>query len=411
MTVESLTTPEETTAHGDPAVGFCSRAAEGCPTPVLIGGVGLLTPLGRTADATWDALLAGRYITDHSRAAGEFDGSSPRVIQMARRVVDQALAEAGWSSVDGFATVVGTSKGSVESWLNPLQYMASAGYKAGGCRREFELPVACPDVTGLADIAAGVASRHGPRITVSAACASGLMALIRAAMMIRSGEARRVLVVAAEASVHPLFLGCFKRLGVLPADGFGCRPFDETRDGFLMSEAAAAVCLEAAPESNSDDRTPSATRVAIDRFALGADATHLTSADPDGRVLTHLINKVTAGGDVDLVHAHGTGTVANDPAELAAIEAALAGATSSPCLYSHKGAIGHSLGAAGLVAVVLNVLAHQRSTVPPNVRTTRPLASNRVRIARESGRRTVRRSLALAAGFGGSTAAVSLASL
>src|SRR5439155_11315656 len=108
----------------------------------------------------------------------------------------------------------------------------------------------------------------------------------------------RGLVVASEASVHPLFLGSFKRLGVLPSPEIGCRPFDETRDGFLMSEAAAAVCLEAAPEC--DVRTgaverglssgSSQTRVAIDRFAFGADATHLTGSDPAGRVLTHLIN-------------------------------------------------------------------------------------------------------------------------
>jgi 3-oxoacyl-[acyl-carrier-protein] synthase II len=162
---------------------------------------------------------------------------------------------------------------------------------------------------------------------VSAACASGLLALGRAVMMIRAGEARRVLVVAAEASVHPLFLGSFKRLGVLPREGVGCRPFDETRDGFLMSEAAAAVCVEARElKAGELPRTPVIPPwgVVVDRFAQGADATHLTSGDPDGRVLRHLIRKVLPPQGVDLVHAHGTGTVANDPVELAAIEAALA---------------------------------------------------------------------------------------
>src|SRR4051812_23476988 len=78
----------------------------------VIAGTGLLTPLGRTAGETWDALLAGRFIEDHSRAAGEFDPTTPRVIQMARRAADQALADAGWNPDDAFATVVGTSKGS-----------------------------------------------------------------------------------------------------------------------------------------------------------------------------------------------------------------------------------------------------------------------------------------------------------
>jgi len=373
----------------------------------MITGAGLLTPLGRTVDETWDALLAGKSITDHSRAAGEYDPTSPRVSQMARRVVDEALAASGWSSEDDFATIVGTSKGSVESWLpapspNPLLHMAEATYEAGGL-----------DPVGLADIAASVAVGYGPRLTVSAACASGLLALIRAAMMIESGQAERVLVVAAEASVHPLFLASFKRLGVLPAAEIGCRPFDECRDGFLMSECAAAVCVESAERdrgdsSDGDDGRP---RIVIDRYALGGDGSHLTSPDPDGRVLRHLINKVTGSEPIDLVHAHGTGTPTNDPIELAALETVFEHATSTTCLYSHKGALGHSLGAAGLVSVVLNFQAHQRRQIPPNVRTTRPLLSNAIQIHSTPQTLPIRRSLALAAGFGGATAAVTLKTL
>lgn len=412
MTVESLTTPHAYPAHDEPAVGLLSRAPDTCAPRILITGLGLLTPLGPTAGKTWDALLAGRYISDHARATGGFDPASPRVIQMARRVADQALAQAAWDIDEAdFATVVGTSKGSVESWLPP------APDRAG----ESNAPSRHPYTTGLADIAAALAGR-GPKLTVSAACASGLLALIRGAMMIQSGEARRVLVVAVEASVHPLFLGSFRRLGVLPAPGIGCRPFDETRDGFLMSEAAAAVCLEANSVTPSPgtpgegllgapDRacTPSTLPVAIERFAMAADASHLTAADPAGTVLTHLINKVTLGARVDLVHAHGTGTVANDPTELAALDAA-ASARHLPAaaLYSHKGALGHSLGAAGLVSITLNVLAHQHGTIPPNVRTTRPLPCSAGTISPVAQHRPVRRSLALAAGFGGAMAAVGL---
>ena len=97
----------------------------------------------------------------------------------------------------------------------------------------------------------------------------------------------------------------------------------------------------------------------------------------------------------------------NDPVELAAIEATVVPGE-TPSVYSHKGALGHSLGASGLVSVVLNCEAHRHGVVPPNVQTTTPLPAERVRIERGAVERPVRRSVAIAAGFGGAMAAVSL---
>src|SRR5208283_3187056 len=111
--------------------------------------------------------------------------------------------------------------------------------------------------------------------TISSACSSGLHALLRAAMAIESGEIRRALVVGVEASVHPLFISSFKRLGVLAPEGHGCRPFDHHRRGFVVSEAAAAVCLE------SRQNPVGRPIVRIDRWAAGGDGTHLTAGDPD----------------------------------------------------------------------------------------------------------------------------------
>jgi 3-oxoacyl-[acyl-carrier-protein] synthase II len=249
---------------------------------------------------------------------------------------------------------------------------------------------------------------RGPLLTLSAACASGLHALIRAAMMIRSGEVRQAVVVATEASVHPLFLGSFQRLGVLAKPGAGCRPFDRNRTGFYMSEAAAAVLLNAA---NPDDA--GSASILFENFSLGGDATHLTGSDPDGRVLRHLLHKVLAGRPVDLIHAHGTGTLLNDETELAAIEAAVSVSNCDPeqrpAVYSHKAALGHSLGVSGLLSVILNCQSHATGVVPPNVRTTEPLPTRNVSIRQAITRRQISRSLAMAAGFGGPAAVVSLA--
>lgn len=335
------------------------------------------------AGATWDALLSGRFISDHTKCDGIVGPARARQLAMA-----VARLAAGDRLGPGAGLVVGTSKGSIEDWLNG-------------------------DVSpsGLADIAEGVAAGleiDGPRLTVSAACASGLGALIRGAMMIQSGEARQVLIVAAEASVHPLFLGSFQRLGVLAKPGDGCRPFDQNRTGFYMSEAAAAVLLEAEPDTPHDGE--SSAPIYLERFALGGDATHLTGGDPELRTLRHLLARVIDGRPVDLVHAHGTGTVANDAAELAAIESCVAPQRRPPVLYSHKGALGHSLGAAGLVSVCINCQAHATGTVPANAQTRDPIPTTRVNLLSGPARHAIRRSLAIAAGFGGATAVVSLAS-
>ncbi len=320
---------------------------------------------------------------------------------MAIRAADEAIKQAGWNAQQlhdpQTMLVVGTSKGPVEAWITPLSHMAESQYVVGGL-----------SMLSLASIASAVGDAFGVgghRLTYSAACASGLHALIGAALGLMHGPYRRALVVASEASVHPLFLGSFKRLGVLPRPGVGCLPFDQAREGFLMSEAAAAVCIESGPVS---EQSKARTWGVIERFALGGDATHLTGGDLQATTLRHLLRQVIDIRPVDLIHAHGTGTEYNDPTELAALEASLISSQTPPLVYSHKAAMGHSLGAAGLVAVVLNCLMHRKGMVLPNVRTTRPLPVERVRISQQIERRDIGRSLVIASGFGGATAVVSL---
>jgi 3-oxoacyl-[acyl-carrier-protein] synthase II len=354
---------------------------------VSITGVGLVTPVGPSAPATWAALLRGESITDHAKVSLPDAPPGPRVTALARHAAAEAVHEARWSrevlESPSTALIVATSKGPVEEWLKGnLDSDGLAGVASG--------------------IAAGLQMGYGPRLTVSAACSSGLHGLIRAAMMLRSEEVDRVLVIGAEASVHPLFIGSFQRLGVLPRGGYGCRPFDRMRRGFLMSDAAAAVCLE-----RSDG--PAIAR--LEHFAMGADATHITASDPSGAGLQRLLKQmIGSGGQVDLIHGHGTGTVANDAIELNTIEIALQASRSRPALYSHKGAIGHSLGAAGMVSVALSCLMHRDGIVPPNVNLRNPLPAQRVELSAMMTKRPIFRSLALAAGFGGPMAVVSLLS-
>jgi 3-oxoacyl-[acyl-carrier-protein] synthase II len=351
----------------------------------IVTGIGLLTVLGESSDQTWSSLLSGRCIADHSRIPG-FSGPD-RAIAMAQRAAAEGISHAGWTRDDCVSPdtgiYVGTSKGAIESWISGSNSIPSPA---------------------LAQIDAEIAREFkfgpGPRLTISSACSSGLHALLRATMAIESAEIRRALIVGVEASVHPLFISSFRRLGVLAPEGHGCRPFDQQRRGFVISEAAATLCLE------SSENPVGRPMVRIDRWAVGGDGTHLTAGDPSGNALRNVLKRVIGPG-CDLVHAHATGTVVNDPVELAAIASA---GSSQPWLYSHKGALGHSLGAAGLVAVAINCLSHQHGIIPPNIRTTQPLPTDGPRLSAETVQMAVRRSVAIAAGFGGPLAVVSFVS-
>jgi 3-oxoacyl-[acyl-carrier-protein] synthase II len=389
------------------------------PSPI-IDGLGLITPLGGNVQSTWNALLAGRSIDDHSPADFSPPAGRARVIELAIAAARQAAEQAGLSAADRAATalVIATSKGPIEKWIEPPHGPGAT-----------EIRSARIDPSGLAEIAAHVAADlnlGGARLTICSACASGLHALIRAAIMIRSGEARSVLVVAAESSLHPLFIGSFNRLGVLAAAGHGCRPFDVHRDGFLISEAAAAVHLR-----HPGDVSPTAPLIVrLGAMSMLAEGYHITSPDPSGQVLQAMIRQTLPAGGVDLIHAHATATKTNDPIELAAVECCLlenqtrrrahhladqrAGGVpptadiATPNIYSHKGALGHSLGAAGLSAVAINCMIHQSGKIPGNVRTTNPLPTQYSQIHNQPTERKVATSLTLAAGFGGPCAAIAM---
>jgi 3-oxoacyl-[acyl-carrier-protein] synthase II len=357
--------------------------------PALISSYALLTPFG-DAEQTWSALLDGRCLGESARVDLAVAGQHRRVTALALHVAREAMASGHGPPLRGVGTpthhrlhdtamIVGTSKGEIDAWLSE---------PAGGL-----------DPAGLAEISGCLARElriGGPVLTASAACASGLIALVRGVLMLRSGEAGRVLVVAAESSFHPLLLASYRRLGVLADPAVGCRPFDRDRGGFFVGEAAAAVLLEAGDRG-----------VCVDGYAMGSDAVSITAADPSGAVMRRLIQRAAGGRGLDLVHAHGTGTVLNDPIELAAIDSALADHGPTP-VYSHKCALGHTLGASGLVSVVLNCMAHGRGLIPPNSRTPNPLPGGRAIISATPLSQPIRRSMAIAAGFGGAAAALAL---
>jgi len=255
----------------------------------------------------------------------------------------------------------------------------------------------------------------GPIVTPVTACASGGHAVAWASGLIRRGTVDAALVGAAEASLHPLVLGGYRRMGILAEAGddpaAAVRPFSATRRGFAVGEGAGVLVLES---SASADRRGVRPLARIAGWATGCHAAGLTDVEAGGEALGRLIRDALARAAVppeavDYVHAHGTATRANDLAEAKAIRAALGRAAEGVSVSSTKGSHGHLLGAAAAVEAVLTVLAIGRSLVPPTVNLTDPDPAIGLDCTPLRGRaRRLRQAVKIATGFGGQMVAIVL---
>jgi 3-oxoacyl-(acyl-carrier-protein) synthase len=344
------------------------------PSSIAISRLALLTPFGPALN-TWTALCGDRRLSDHTAIGEELldpDIALDRSIRLALAVANRIAPPADT------ALFCGTSKGPVTTLLSALDTLA-----AGGTLGESQARHVALGVGAMGPLLGERLGLTGATHTSVAACSSGLHALHRAARAVAHGECRRALVVAADASMHPLFTGSFARLGVLaPADAEGrrwCEPFGDSGEGFFLTEAAAALLIERSPVE-----PPLAW---VEQTAIAADATDLIAIDPQTRSLRAALRRAAGDGPLAFVHAHATGT-GHDAHERAAISAIAGGDVP---VFSHKRWLGHSLGAAGLVSIALSALAHHHGRTPTGA------------VVPAGGR-----SLTIAQGFGGHIAIVAL---
>ena len=359
------------------------------PREVLITGVGLVSPAGgRGVQANWEALLAGRPAVrpvsglDLEGCATSFAGQvsdfvapvglehADRLCQFAVAAADDALASAGLTGghAAGLGSYhckvsIGTSKGGIESFARLHLFFPKVPKNSNIILKEVQdIP---PDAPAR-QVAARWGVSGGVHATVGA-CATGTLAVIRGANFIADGQADLVLAGAADASLHRLWFAAFEQMGLLArahpqrGPGWACRPFDRTREGFALGEGAAVLVLESAALVARRRAQPIAR---LAGWACGTDPVGLTQVSTDGRPLAHAIT-VACGeagcrpAELSCIHAHGTGTPANDRAETAAIRQALGEAAYGVPIVSIKGAIGHLLGAAGAVELAVAALACQ----------------------------------------------------
>ena len=366
---------------------------------VVVTGVGLVTPFGAGREVSWSAIRAGRSavrLLDSNDVGGLLPrgaiwagASAPReflsrenaepVVAMALTAAREALTEAGLSNIsERGGCVIGTSKPALRSFARAVGQVFNLPEQSRDGQVENLPHEFWPNATACA-----VASEWnllGPALCPVAACATGLVSLIRGADLIRSHECDVVLAGSSDASLVPIVLGSFQRLGVM-ARGFedarsACRPFDAKRSGFVIGEGAAVLVLEAREHAIARGATVIAEFVA---GGIASDPSGLTQVDPQGTSLAWLIRDVLRRAnlsptDIDAINLHGTATRTNDVAETRAVRVAFGKAADRIACSSQKGAIGHLLGAAGSVESAIAVLSLRDQIVPPtiNLRTPDP---------------------------------------
>lgn len=242
-------------------------------------------------------------------------------------------------------------------------------------------------------------------LELNAACASSTVGIALGSQMISQGECSSVLVCAADIVSRFVHMG-FSALRALSPTV--CRPFDMKRDGLCLGEGAVALLL-------TDDETASRYRLKksaeISGWGISNDANHITGPARDGcglimAIETSLKMSKMIPGQVEAFCAHGTGTVYNDGMELTAIESVF-GERRFPA-FSIKGAIGHTLGAAGGIEAAISMLALQKKTVPPTIGLQEPEHRGRGRVSNQPQTFPGNTILTSNSGFGGINAALML---
>ncbi len=390
----------------------------------VITGCGALSPLGCGVPALWEGLVAGRSglqplrSIDAASVGGEVRDFAPagvlssdeqrrldRISQFALAAAREALAQAGLdlSRIDRSRTgvLLATTLGGMPAGEDYLRHRhAGTPFDA---RRLLQLPYYAVAATLAREL-----DVCGPVVSPSIACASGTQAVGMALELIRCGQGDVFVVGGAEILCEFIVSG-FNCLRATTADTV--RPFDARRNGLQLGEGAAILVVESAEHARARGAR---ALVEVAGTGLAGDAVHMTAPARDGAGAARAMRAALAdagisAGAVDFISAHGTGTVYNDAMEMAAITAVFgAGAASIP-VNSIKGAIGHTLGAAGSFEAIMCARILAEGIIPPTAGCEQLDPACGLDIVRGSARRReVRVALSTSSAFAGNNAALVL---
>ncbi|MEV5374533.1 beta-ketoacyl-[acyl-carrier-protein] synthase family protein [Streptomyces nondiastaticus] len=372
---------------------------------VVITGIGVVAPGGTGVKEFWSLLSEGRTATRaislfdasgfRSRIAAECDfapeehGFTPeeaerldRAVQFALVAADEAVRDSSLlGALDPFRT--GVTLGSAVGCTTGLDH-EYAKVSESGKRWEVDHTRAVPwlyDYFVPSSMAAEVAWRagaQGPVSLISTGCTSGLDAVGHAAELIREGAADVMIAGATEAPISPITVACFDAIRATSPRNeeaeSASRPFDRTRNGFVLGEGAAVFVLE---ELEHARRRGARGYAEISGFASRCNAFHMTGLRPDGKEMAEAIEQALREARlrptaVDYVNAHGSGTKQNDRHETAAFKRSLGSHAYDVPVSSIKSMIGHSLGAIGALEIAASALAIEYDTIPPTANLHEP---------------------------------------
>jgi 3-oxoacyl-[acyl-carrier-protein] synthase II len=365
---------------------------------VVVTGMGAITPLGNSVNEFWENVIAGKsgvglitkFDTTHfkTKFAAEVKGFNPSdyfeknearkydlyvqyAVAAAQEVITDAQIDLNQVNKNKIGVIWGSGNGGIGTFQEQV-----IGFVEGGKIPRFN-PYFVPKMIG--NMASGIISiRYGFRgvnFTTISACASANTALIEAFNHIRLGKAEIIITGGSEAPITESAIGGFNASKALSTYNenpeTACRPFDVSRDGFVMGEGAGALVLE-----SLDSALKRGAKILAEVVGTGmaADAYHLTSTHPEGEgsylgMMEALEEAGILADDIDYINAHATSTPTGDTSELISIERVF-GARKSLNISATKSMTGHLLGGAGAVEAIISVKAVQENIVPPTMNTT-----------------------------------------
>jgi len=363
---------------------------------VVITGMGVLAPNGKTLDEFWDANRRGISGIDYIRSfdtegfevkiAGEVKDFDPAnyVLPGIYRKIDR-FAQLG---VCAAKMALDDSKLKVDS-QNPEKTGVVIGSGLGGMLFHEEQVITVIREGGPSKIMASSVPRispnsvssyiamafkvKGPNFAVSTACSSGANAVGHALVLLRAGMIDCCIVGGVEAPLTPVTLAAYQALHCLSKKNHvpskACQPFDKARDGFVLSEGAGVLILETLEHAEKRD-----ARIYAELMGFGTNcgAYNMVAPQPDGldaaKAIQSALNNANMGIDeVNCINAHGTGTPYNDVAETRAIKEIFGKRAYKIPITSTKSMIGHSIGASGAIETIVSVLTIQNKVIPPTI--------------------------------------------